>query len=329
MTDRIFSHISSLLRHLERSEQRPSYSSSVLGLSSLSELVHATASARNVGRRFELGRRAASPTCMMRNAEELYKMKLLKNCIMTQFQLLCVSRELENWTEDVSELCKEIVEGAELYNGRTEDLTNSTQRRGWSKMQEKDQLSFADFVETYVSSRSVHIAEQLLDSNCNADQVLSVARLDAIFVQSLVAICATHSSLLGELPEAPETPRQSSDTTGLTVQPQLGSGPSPPQQVLTTVELLVSSELWKEVSLCLKDGAQLRGYGGKKFAAIAESLPPEPGAPYFSVCCMRSSSCRPFPYSTGFVVVAKCLQYVANEVSIQQALTEWDIGTLA
>lgn len=276
MTDRIFSHICTLLRHLERPEQRPSYSSSVLGLSLLSELAHAAASVSNVGRRLDLGHCAASP-CMMQNAEELYKMNLLKKCILTQFQLLCVSTELENGTDYVFESCREIVEAAGLYNGQTAALfteTNSAQCRGWLKT---NQLSFADFVDTYVSSRSVYLAEKLLDSNCSTDQVLGVARVEATFIQSLVAVCAQHS-LLGELPETSETPHKSSDTAGLIVQPQPSSCPSPLQQVWTKVVLLVVSKLWKEVSLCLKDEVQRRGYGGKDFAAIADSLPSEPGA---------------------------------------------------
>lgn len=288
MTDRVFSHLCSLLRHLEKSKQRPSYSSSVHGLSSLSELVYATASTLGVGRRLESGYRAASPG-VIHNAEEMYKMGLLKKCILTQFQLLCVSRELENGTEYVSETCREVVEAAELCNAQTTAVfreTKSAQCRRWLKIQESNQLSFADFVETYVSSRSLCIAEQLLDSNCSPDKVLGIARTEATFIQALVAICATHSSLLGELPE---TTQKSNDTVSLTSQPQLSSCPSPLQQALTKVELLVTSKLWKKVCLCLKDGVHSRGYGGKEFATIADSLPLESGFSYFPVCCVRSS----------------------------------------
>ena len=275
MSEIVLSHLCSLLSRLERPEQDASYSLRISGLSSLSELVHTAISACKSSRhlngadQLQVWRPNASPW-IMHNADDLYKLNILKRCISIQFQLLCISQKELTSDEEVREACEEIAAAAELFNSQTPALLTqdcSTVSVGWMSSHESSRLSLADFVEVYVSCRSRFTADKLLCIDYDADKVLGIARHEALFIKSFISTFDAHSSLLCEHP-ADRVAQDDSQTAGCS---------AGHQEILTRTERLVASEFWKEVAVCLREGEQLRACGDRDFAATIQNLILEPG----------------------------------------------------
>ena len=312
--DEIGSHLYSLLRSLERPEERPSYLSSVSGLSSLSQLVRSSFPiARGAGNGITLkglGTVDANSLWEIHSFEELYNRNLLKECIMTQFQLLCVSKELEEEVEQeqVAHACKEIVEAAELYNDRCAASWKQRKKRVSyaflaKGMPHYNWIWFADFVETFVRCNSERVAAQFLSETCSANRVLAAARKASGIIRMLISISYSHSSLLCDVSVAPivsvqpvptrlQTPSDQNPSTSSSRKIQQAS--TPQQQTVLRTESLVASQFWKEVFLHLRTRVQRKvklGGGGdgdyvQQFAAIAQGLPTTPGACFSTTYCL-------------------------------------------
>ena len=288
--DDISSHLCALLRNLELPEEQPSYITSVSGLSPLSQLVLSSfPTALEARDGTTLGTATANSLWEIHRFEDLYKRNLLKECIATQFELLCVSKELEEGAEQeqVAHACKGIMEAAELYNDRCVASWKQRKKRVNDEflaigVPRCNRITFADFVGTFARCSSECVAAQFLSETCSANRVLAAARKNSGFIRMLTSISISHSSLLDDVSLAPlQTP---SDSTSSCCKVQ--QAPTPQQQAALRIESLVASQFWKEVFLHIRTRVQWKmklggcedGDYAQQFAAIAQGLPTTTGA---------------------------------------------------
>ena len=303
-TSSVTSYLCSLLSLLERPDENETYSSNVHGLSSLPNLVQKAvpASKSNQHSHFNSGARQLqpwrpnSPSWILQNTHELYKVELLKKCILTKFQVFCVTKVEPT---DLCQVCREISQATDLFNRHIAAQAHHSSSDRWMT-QESTQLTFADLIETLVSCRSECIASKLLCSS-NADDALSVARREALFIRSLVSTFNAHSSLLsecmaGEVTQDDTCSANSSHLTSEQPPHRFSSSSSSSMSqiyldkgMLKRIELLVASELWKGVALCLRHKLQSKGYWEKDFViAAAQILLGEQGTCTYFICVSMS-----------------------------------------
>ena len=160
-------------------KERPlSYHDCVKDISDISEILIKHLTSHKVGG--ELTKSGAS--------ESVYCLEVLKRIILTQFELLCVSEDLENDVEGAFSECKKICQ-----------LTDHLSQ--WcSSYDQYDPLSactleFPDFTETLVKSRSKLISQTLL-SHPNKHTILHLTKFESVFIRALLGIFATYTSLL-------------------------------------------------------------------------------------------------------------------------------------
>ena len=287
MTTLISAYLRSLLRLLERPPGDEAPLESTKELSSLVELIRNAGITISKVRKEELRLQIWRPVdhatgWFMPNPDSVYAINLLKKCITTKFKVLC-----RTMAPSVS-LCSEVAAAAETFNSAPLH----------------SRLSFSDFVEVLVSCRSEFTADRLLRHCSQPEDIVGLARRETQFVHSIVSAFNTHSSLLDEFSTAVE-PLQDTPShllpKHLSVKPLF---PSPANNTSTTsntfssrsftvsarerrrkeetlkrlVELLVVSELWKKVAVCLwhsRGGQTLRGLARK----YAQLLARERGIP--------------------------------------------------
>ena len=267
----------------ERLEHGEIYSSVVQDLPSLSKLIKDTCqrqhwlSNRGAGLTFPLHRRpAGSSSWALSNVDTLYAINLLRKCILTKFQVLCVAN---TGPSTVCSTCQEIAQSVEVFNTQVVSILAQTRHNTSIKY---TQLSFADFIDVLVTHRSECIANAILSSSCKVENVLNTARNEALCIESLVATFNAHSSLLYEDESThlvlEQLPSRSSPCRGL----DTPSGKFEEGMFLKLSELVVSYELWREVALCLR--YRIR-FGGQQClvkelaTAAAQELIKEQGMP--------------------------------------------------
>ena len=328
------SYLCSLLSLIEQPERNETHSSNS-GLLSLVKRTVTSKSSQHARRGAGLPLVWGHGSCSwaLRDAEMLYTHNLLKKCILTKFQVFCIT------TIEPADLCGEIAQAANVFNTQAAAVLaqnhHSTPDR-WTTSRQHNQLSFADFVEILVSCRSELIVDKILRGCSKPDDVLSVAKHEALIIESLVSTFNTHSTLLHESVEN-EVHVLTQETRSVSFscskfQPlersssSVSSDTPSKQGVLREIELLVASELWKQVALCLRHrvGSMDRF---KDFALSAALILSEEQGMYVhtSFMCISHTFLH-YACGTGFAAASKCLQYVAITLAMEGELMEWDKG---
>ena len=178
---RLRSRLTKQLRDLldcNNNERPLNYHDSVKDVSNVTEILVKHLTLQKVGGEF--AKNGAS--------ESIYCLEVLKRIILAQFELLCVSVELENDVEGAFSECKKICQ-----------LTDHLSQ--WcSSYDQYDPLStctleFPDFAETLIRSRSKLISQTLL-RHPNKRTILHLAKFESVFIRALLGIFATYTSLL-------------------------------------------------------------------------------------------------------------------------------------
>lgn len=274
------SYLCSLLRLVERPNKAETYLPSECELSSLLGLVQQTILASKSSPYFCRGAgqlqfwQPTPSSWVLPKADELYTLNLLKKCILTKFQVFCTAKTDPT---DLRQVCEEVAQAAELFNRQTATLSAQLgpgTRDGWAISWESTQLSFADFVEMIISRRSVWVANMLFCSCSKTENVLSVVGHETQFIETLVSAFTVHSSLLCEDQAAQDFRCPNLTST------EVSSGSSGTSNSCTTmdsgmikkIKCLVTSELWKEVALCLRHKLQSSGRRERDTIAAATAI---------------------------------------------------------
>ena len=256
--------LTSLLERLGRSEL--TYSACVHELSSLLTLVQDTLSTGRCllqpGAGLQLLWRSSEPrSWCLPNADKIYTIKLLKKCILTKFQILCVTKIAHTDREsDLHPALREFAEASELLNTKAVNIlppetymTHHSPSNRCIMSPNLTQILFEDFVETFVSCRSEWVSDLILESS-EAREILDTVRQEALFIKSLVSTFNAHSSLLHRLcvhHEDTYSTTPSQDTHRVSPS-RSTTNHFLDETMLKRIEILISSELWKEIALQLQ-----------------------------------------------------------------------------
>ena len=115
---------------------------------------------------------------------QLFSLQLLKRIILTQFELLCVSVELQNDVEYAFGEFRSLCEHTSHFNGRL-----------LSVPQQSKYLEFADFADVAISTQTQVILNTFL-YRPSIESIGTVAKFEQGFVSALVAMFATFTALL-------------------------------------------------------------------------------------------------------------------------------------
>ena len=247
--------LTSLLERLDRSEL--TYSACVHELSSLLTLVQDTLS---TGRCLQPLWRSSEPrSWCLPNADKIYTIKLLKKCILTKFQILCVTK-IAHTESDLHPALREFAEASELFNTKAVNILPPEMYMTYHSPSNRcimspnlTQVLFEDFVETFVSCRSEWISDLILESS-EVREILDTVRQETLFIKSLVSTFNAHSSLLHRLCVHHEdtystTPSQDTHRASPS---RSTTNNFLDETMLKRIEILISSELWKEIALQLQ-----------------------------------------------------------------------------
>ena len=195
------SHLCSLLSHLEDLDQKLSNHphTIVYDHSFLLKLVENVVPACNfVQKTDQLEETYSEATVfVIHDADVLYKLGLLKKCILIEFQLLCTT---ETTAECASKGYRDVMAAAELFNLRCtaafKQSSNSVLGE-WLSTRKEYLLTFAEFVEVHTSSRCECVVDKLFRKCSTDDEALGIAEHETDFIRYFVNACVTGSSILG------------------------------------------------------------------------------------------------------------------------------------
>ena len=199
---------------------------------------------------------------LMRNdcrTDELYTSRLLRQIVLTQFELLCTSLELLEDVEYAFGACKAICVAADQFNSDVAKAFGGRVAR----------LTVADFATVVVETHSRRISRQLCSSSLRADVALREARFELGFVRAFLGILATYTSFF---PRAPST-SYVSDEMFLIAKEQTPTWydcliPGAQCEALRVAAHDVVNALWGRVSSCLVTKLQHR----RDLTDLAEKL---------------------------------------------------------
>lgn len=157
---------------------RHSYHSCLEGKPSLSELSSEVLAFRAASSVKGCGRRLSS--------KRLFSLQLLKKIILTQFELLCVSSELQDDVEYAFGECRCLCEHTALFNAEMAFIQSS-------KNQSRS-LQFADFADVAISTQT-RILLSTITRHPSVKTIVSLAKFEHNFISALTAIFATYTSL--------------------------------------------------------------------------------------------------------------------------------------
>ena len=155
---------------------RRSYHSCLEGNPSLNDLsgeVFAASSAKGRGPRL--------------SSKQLFSLQLLKKIILTRFELLCVSAELQDDVEYAFGECRCLCEHIVQFNAEMESQSQKSSHH--SKY-----LQFADFADVAISTQT-RLLLKSITSHPSVKTIISLAKFEHHFITALAAIFATYTSL--------------------------------------------------------------------------------------------------------------------------------------
>ncbi|MCG8622774.1 MAG: hypothetical protein MJE68_12360, partial [Proteobacteria bacterium] len=153
-----------------------SYHSCIEGSPSLNDLsgeVFAPSSAKGRGPRL--------------SSKQLFSFQLLKKIILTRFELLCVSAELQDDVEYAFGECRCLCEYTVQFNAEMESQSQKSSHH--SKC-----LQFADFSDVAISTQTRLLLKSIA-SHPSVKTIISLAKFEHHFISALAAIFATYTSL--------------------------------------------------------------------------------------------------------------------------------------
>ena len=114
-------------------------------------------------------------------------LQLLKKIILTQFELLCVSAELQDDVEYAFSECRCLCEHTALFNANmTSNIHTSNQSHKY--------LQFADFADVAISTQTQLLLNAIVHDP-SIMTIVSLAKFEHNFISALTAIFATFTSL--------------------------------------------------------------------------------------------------------------------------------------
>ena len=177
--------LSEHLRHLVSEAKkatdsgRHSYHNSLHGKPSLTNLFSEVLAFRAVSSIKRRGQRLSS--------KQLFSLQLLKKIILTQFELLCVSSELQDDVEYAFGECRCLCEHTVLFNT---EMASQIRKSSHSKC-----LQFADFADVAISTQT-QLLLNAITHHPSIKMIVSLAKFEHNFISALGAIFATYTSLL-------------------------------------------------------------------------------------------------------------------------------------
>jgi hypothetical protein len=177
LVGKLCEHLRDLISEAKKAtdDGRHSYHSCLEGRPSLNDLsgeVFAASSAKGRGPRF--------------SSKQLFSLQLLKKIILTRFELLCVSAELQDDVEYAFGECRCLCEQTVLFNAK---MASRTRTSSHSKC-----LQFADFADVAISTQT-RLLLNTITHHPSTEMIISLAKFQHNFISALAAIFATYTSL--------------------------------------------------------------------------------------------------------------------------------------
>ena len=120
-------------------------------------------------------------------SKQLFSLQLLKKIILTRFELLCVSAELQDDVEYAFGECRCLCEHTVQFNA---EMTSRSRK---STLHSKC-LQFADFTDVAISTQT-RLLSKIIIHHPSVKTIISLAKFEHNFISALVAIFATYTSL--------------------------------------------------------------------------------------------------------------------------------------
>ena len=144
------------------------------------------------------------PNEFLKDGERIYCLEIVKNVLLTQFELLCISNELENNVENSFSECKKICQLMEhctslLCSHCDQQNSKSSRRPSTFKP------DFCDFAKRIIQSRCKLISQAILHHSSKST-LLRLAKFESVLIRALLGIFATYTSLLHS-PNTKHTPK--------------------------------------------------------------------------------------------------------------------------
>lgn len=182
--------------------------------------------------------------------DKVYAIRLVKKRILTKFQVFCSAKTIA--LTDLHQRFREFAEASELFNCKVVSVFYHTHHSPSKKPPNKTQISFEDFVEVFVSSHSECVSESILESS-EVKDISETARQEALFIKSLVSTFNAHSSLLHRLCVCHEDSHTTTNPDTHRGSPYHSTTDDVSEKAaLKRIEVLIASELWKEIALHLR-----------------------------------------------------------------------------
>ena len=197
---------------------------------------------------------------------QLFSLQLLKKIVLTQFELLCVSAELQNDVEYAFSECCSFCEHSSLFNTKMTSVSHQSKH-----------FEFAEFADIAISTQTQLILNSFLHES-SVNTVISLAKFEQGFLSALTAIFGTFTSLL--LP-----PRASKKLKAVFVSEEMFSMakssslswldcliPGAQSEVLRLTVKDLINQLWSKVTSHLVAHLQPLTVGGEDVEAVLSLL---------------------------------------------------------
>ena len=119
------------------------------------------------------------------SSKQLFSLQLLKKIILTQFELLFVSAELQDDVEYAFGECRCLCEHTVLLNAKMSSIRTSSHTKC---------LQFADFADVAISTQTQLLLSTIIH-HPSVKTIVSLAKFEHNFISALTAIFATYTSL--------------------------------------------------------------------------------------------------------------------------------------
>lgn len=254
-----------------------------------------------------------------------FSLQLLKRIILTQFELLCVSVELQDDVEYAFGECRCLCEHTSLFN--TKMMAGSKQSKC---------LEFADFADVMMSTQVQIVLNEFLHEP-SIENIVSLARFEQSFISALAAMFATFTSLIVPplssqklkavfVSEEMFSMAQSSNLTWLDC---LIPGAQSEVLRLTVKDLIAN--LWSRVTSQLLAHIQPLVTSGKHTEPVLTLLRKAAHHPGKQLLILPTRLCNYYLYILTtelehHTAVKKCFWYVVSAIEHQQNLSSWDQG---